>query len=308
MDSKKAILLLGLNDDETVTMENIKKQYRFQALKYHPDKNKSADACEKFQEIHLAYQYLMNYHFYEGEPDEEEEEKDFPENYKKMLFKFLNHIWGEKENNTFHKIIHIVLVKLSTECENHMILWMKNINVNLLKKIYDILLKYKEIFYFSDVFLQHIEEVIFEKNNKDFSNDLSIVLNPTIDDLFDNNLYKFTLDQEVYIVPLWHHELVYNYSGCDLYVRCFPLLPDHIQIDEKNNIIIEIKENAAILFQKEILKIEIGKRVFSINAGDLKIAKKQIKVLYNEGISAINSNSIYDISKKSNIILKIELI
>jgi curved DNA-binding protein CbpA len=38
----------------------IKKAYHRLAIKYHPDKNKSKDATEKFQKINSAYEILIN--------------------------------------------------------------------------------------------------------------------------------------------------------------------------------------------------------------------------------------------------------
>lgn len=50
--------LLGVAPDATDA--DLKKAYRKQAIKYHPDKNPSADAEEKFKEIAKAYQVLSD--------------------------------------------------------------------------------------------------------------------------------------------------------------------------------------------------------------------------------------------------------
>jgi DnaJ-class molecular chaperone len=50
--------LLGIS--KTATSEEIKKAYRQQALQWHPDKNKSAEAEQKFKQINQAYEVLSD--------------------------------------------------------------------------------------------------------------------------------------------------------------------------------------------------------------------------------------------------------
>ena len=115
---------------------------------------------------------------------------------------------------------------------------MQNLEKPSLIKIYEILTKNKQYLHIESDLLDKIEELISEK----IENDECIILQPCIDDLFENNLYKLTINQHIYIVPLWHTHMVYDNSGNDVYVKCFPILDDHIEIDKHNNIHIQHKE------------------------------------------------------------------
>ena len=57
---KHCLWILGL--DANVRYSQVKKRYRELALKFHPDKNKSSYASEKFKDIQYAYSKLKEIH------------------------------------------------------------------------------------------------------------------------------------------------------------------------------------------------------------------------------------------------------
>ncbi len=49
-----------LGVERGATPEDLKKAFRKQALKYHPDRNKEPDANDRFKEVNEAYQVLSD--------------------------------------------------------------------------------------------------------------------------------------------------------------------------------------------------------------------------------------------------------
>ena len=189
-------------------------------------------------------------------------------------------------------------------CEEKSIELLKNIDKHLLKTIYDMMLLYKEVLHFSCDFLEKINDILKIK----FDKDERIILHPLLDDLFENNLYKLTIDSELYIVPLWHHHLVYDSKTGEMYVDCYPILLEHIFIDDNNNIHIYIEFTIADLWSKEIIEFSLGSRIFYFKKETLLMKSYQQTIFYNQGIPIVNMLDMYDVSKKSNIIVHITII
>lgn len=305
MNYKKACKLLGIEETEPLTKEVLKRQYRMNALRYHPDKNNTPEACSKFQEIHAAYDFLLK--TVDGENifnvnfENEFEEEDNNDSYAGILMSFVKNIM--KNDGIQNSLYYIIIEKISNMCEKKALEMIEKVDKTVLIKIYEIIGKYSEILHFSNDFIEKIRMVL----NKKIENDECIILNPSIDDLFENNLYKLVVNDTTYIVPLWHDELVYDNNGNDLYVKCFPILSENITIDNKNNIHVNITYDVKEILEKDIVIVGIGKKNYEINPKELLLMKNQTVVLKNEGITKINTVDIYDISKKSNIIIYITL-
>ena len=112
----------------------------------------------------------------------------------------------------------------------------------------------------------------------------------------------------VYAVPLWHHELVYDNSGNDIYVKCEPILPENVVIDEYNNIIVSVEIKLSDVWNKETYTITMDENYqVEIPVEKIQFKTDQTVVLYGCGISKINTVDIYDIKKKGNIVVKIHI-
>ena len=288
MNYNKACDVLEINND--TSLDNIRKQYKLKALLYHPDKNKSQDAKSQFQEISEAYRYLLKH----NEHNEDDEKVLSNMDYKYYLFMFLKNII---KGNSPESLLYAILKKTTTVCSEKAIQLLQNLEKPSLIKIYEILTKNKNYLHVESELLDRIEKLINEK----IENDECIILQPSIDDLFENNLYKLKINQHVYIVPLWHNNLVYDNSGNDIYVKCFPILEDNIEIDKNNHIHIQISHSLQDIWEKQSFQINIGKRNIEVPIEQILLKKQQLICIKNSGISQMNSDNVYDVSQRSNI-------
>jgi len=311
-------------DPHTFTIESLKRQYRMMALKYHPDKNPCENASHKFQEVNNAYNYLKKYNSDEdedsdtGDDNNTDNENDPSDNncdkkqdtvspksyYGNILHSFIRNILSSVGDDTKNTLICSIISKIMDIGETHSLEYLKKIDKHVLVKIYDIMCKYKDVFHLSDSFLEKIKELVAFK----FENDECIILNPFIDDLLNDNLYKLRENGNTYIVPLWHHELVYDNSGADLYVKCIPLLPENMVIDENNNIHMIVKWEISRIWEKYEIPIFLGTREFHIQIKDIRVLKNQCITLREMGISRVNTKNIYDVSRRADILVHIELL
>jgi len=310
------ILNISLEQIElsNITQEYLKKQYHRMALKCHPDKNGNSDIAKKnFQKINEAYEYLsIELSILDDEYSKtcfdfvsSTDVKDSKFMYTSMLSKYLSILLKGNYNELFVQIIkeiiigcNVVSVKMFEDLDKHKAI-----------ELYYLLCKYKDVFYISEETLELVSSIIKEK----YKNDKIFILTPSLKDLFENNIYKLYVDEQFYLVPLWHNELYFDSpDGSEIIVLCNPTLPDKLTIDEDNNIYIkkEIKCDISLLemiMNDESICFEILDKKYFFPISNLYMKKKQNYILKGKGISKIIEKDIYNVNVKGDIIFEINL-
>ena len=311
MNWEQATKIIGVNDipisDLNLTI--IKRYYHKLSLLHHPDKNNNTEEAKiKFQEINEAYSYLNEVYYYDNDNDQDDENLFYENNsnnsftFSYFLKIFINSLFEKQYSDAVYKVVNDIL-------NNY-----KSISIKIfdgLEKenclmIYTFIMKYKNLLHLSQNIIDQIRLIILKK----YDNVSCYTLNPKINDLFENNVYKLCIKEEIYIVPLWHNELHFSTNdNQELIVLCNPTLPDNMSIDENNNIIIDFDisfTNVIQLLQKDAnFEIELdSNRKINIELSNLFLKKKQQYTVFGAGISTIKDD-IYDVEVKSDIILNI---
>jgi len=294
MNYNQACEILGL--DKKHTSDCVRKAYFRMALKYHPDKYKE-DNGEKFKEVKEAYDYLC-----EDNPLKKiniDADIDYKELIK-MCIKYFS-----PETNWENLFIDTSFHGIIKDCERISIKIFDKLNKNKAKQVYDFINKYN--------YVLGVDEVLLEKMKTGLQKKMVyeniIILNPTLKDLLNDNIYKLQIENNEFYVPLWHHELHFSLQERDLIVKCEPELEKNMWIDHKNNLYIYLEIPVKDLLLFGFYEFEYGEKLFKIKGQDLRIIKeKQVIILKSEGILHINEKCPYDDSSRSDVYVEVVLV
>ena len=302
------IACMTLEITSPFSLTDLKRQYRIMALKNHPDKhvpdvgNMYAD---KFKKIGASYEYLTNFlenSSYEQEYDGKKNNSfsnDDTMDYNSLFTGFLSSFFSSN-----HSDVQEIISTILSGCQNISVTLFENMDKDRAIKIFEFINTYHHILYIPTNIVEKIKDIIIDK----IKDDNIIILNPSFNDLLNDNIYMMDFEDEKYYVPLWHDEIYYKHNGNNLIVKCIPDLPENITLDNDNNLIINIYENISDIFNVE--KISCGNYGGSdiyIPVDELKIVKLQKYVFKNIGISTINHTDMYDNTYKSNIVFIIHI-
>ena len=224
---------------------------------------------------------------------EGEGEKD--NSYVNILEQFINGILNKNiDTNNFLSILNNKCSELSIELLQH---FSKDTLVNL-HKFVD---KYSDILHINKDIVQKLEILI-----KDYTkNDTIQSINLSLENLINDEIYKLEIEDEIYYIPTWHHELVYEISGNLLIVQCVPDLPEYITLDQYNNLYVNLSMTIKSILNDDSITINIGTKKYIIPINELYIRKYQRYIFKSQGMSLINTKEIYNIDIRANVYVDI---
>lgn len=264
--------------------KELRNSYYIKALKYHPDKNPSQNANEQFQEIIDAYRYLSQHK--NTDPEEY--------SYFKILERFICDL-------TDHNIdIKHFLSILNNKYTEISIQLLQKLSKDTLLKFHTFIKQYNDILNINGLIVCTLDELV----KKHTENDTVICLPTSLDNLMNDDIYKLEYNEEIYYIPLWHNELIYDLSNTSLIVRCVSDMPEYMSLDCYNNLTINLSMTLESIINQETITINIVLNQYTIPIKQLYIKKYQ-RFIFKKGISQIDINDIYNVENRANIYVDI---
>jgi hypothetical protein len=313
MNSRQAYKVLEL--EPGAAHETIRRQYKMLALKYHPDKNKAEGAADKYREIKEAHDVLCISKADSKDPLGPSVSGWFStgsSTYARTAADFFEMIYNDEQLQ--RRIFHPLLMRVVGSCEEKALDMFKKMEKKKARKLYDILMLYQDTLHLSADILVKIRGIVegpFGGEGSEESSEESttpvediVVLNPNIDDLLNQSVYKLKQEDGIILfVPLWHRELEYD----GVFVDCLPTLPDNVGLDEDNNIHVNCALKVADLWDKDEVEVLVGSRAYNLDINRLRLVSKQVVQMEGLGIPVPNEADIFNVSRLSSVYAHVEI-
>lgn len=322
MNSQQAYKVLEL--EPGAAYKTIRRQYKMLALKYHPDKNKADGAADKYREIKEAHDVLCISKTDPADPTDPTGDGWFSKygldktalgssTYARAASDFFEMIYNDEQFQ--RRIFHPLLMRVVGSCEEKALAMFRKMEKTKALKLYDILILYQDTLHLSADTLAKIHQIIeasiseatlSEATLSEATNPVEdiIVLNPDIDDLLNQSVYKLKRgDSETLFVPLWHRELEYD----GVFVDCVPTLSDNIWLDELNNIHVKCGFKVGDLWDKDVVDIQVGGHTYNLDVGMLRLVSRQTVRVGGQGIPVPNEADIFNVSRLSSVYAHVEI-
>jgi len=287
-----------LNIKIPYSKNELKKAYMNAALKYHPDKSKNPDANIIFNNVTQAYHYLND--LLDNNIINQEDKNNEDNSYFSLISQFFSMAFISNESidpTQIDKLIH----SFKNDCKEFSLKVIEDFNPETLFKLWDYIIRFKDLFNFNEDTLNKIQVIIKKK----LQNNQIFILNPNLNNILNNDTFKLIYEGEQYLVPLWRDFTYFKLNNNDyIYVKTIPNLPDNYFIQKINNNIYNLEinyfTNIEYLLNNNIT-IKLPTILIDIKTPQLHIKKYQ-KVIYKKN-GIINYNDQLDIISIGDIII-----
>ena len=306
--------VMGIVDIADVTESNIKRAFRKIAVNVHPDKG-GGDAG-KFVELTEARdtlsEFLIAKAFAGSRGTDGTDGTDGTEgtdgtdgtnsggsvddkNCGSDIWEWVASAMRTKDsteiNNAFRKMVGDVAMKLFDTVGTE----------NMLRN-YELFVKYREFLCLDDDTLDAIKARISQSTH-------AVILNPTVDDLLNDNVFRLNYMDDLFNIPLWHSELYYDLSEGELVVRCVPILGDDVWISGTGDIHkcvdVWLNPGSPDFDWTGSESVAVGCRTFTVLYGDLKVVPTQSVVFRGMGPAKINTQDMYDVCERLDVVIHV---
>ena len=327
---QSSLHILGFADGVAPSsIKELNKRYHLLALKHHPDKafadSSVKDTTERFKEINDAHKRVKDY-FYSSDTDNYNYETET--GYDSILQLFIRTILvkmsasatgaSAADASAIQSLIQLIITKGIQSG----ITMFRNMEKHSCITIYDLLSKNQDLFGISREMMDELSRIVEEKTGED----LVVRLNPSLLDMLLDRVYILQENAHSYYIPLWHSELHFKKAAAaaaddalehEVIVLCDPELPEHVDIDDDNNVFISLDVDIRELFAKQIVPVYINDEVTShgfvyyLHACDVRLSNtRQCVILHGSGgVAKCNTHSkdIYNVGQRANVYANIRL-
>ena len=309
-----------------LTNEYIKKQYHKAALKWHPDKNHDnvEEATENFQKVSEAYNFLSKliiternrnngihiWRYADDSSEREERENVFVsseanKNYINMVTNALASLF----KGDYKGLVAHIVNELGNSNRDYIREQLTTMEKQKAFDIYNLLHANKDLFLIDDDLLDFVSTIIKEK----YKDDEVYIIRPSLNDLLESSIYKLHVNDKLYLVPLWHHEMYFDKKDTngtingEIIVFCQPKLPPNMSIDEYNNLYVRhTMQLTNELLKRGFVSLQVGPKTYSIPLNQLTIQKKQVYKIKGRGLPKLTTDT-YSVEPKADIIVTIDM-
>ena len=302
---ENALKILGikikLND---LNYKDLRSAYLKKSLKHHPDKNGGND--EEFKKIVNAYEILHEYLRSKKKADTNNIKTQT--SFNSILEEIINEIYYNSGKKWSTEFINTTIQSIIKSVLSNSFKIFDNLDSNISLEVYDFLVNFNRNSGFIDEsYMTKLKKILQKKTG------YIIILQPSINDLLEDKIYRLNYLGNDYFVPLWHNELIFDNikdKNENLIVKVIPDISENIYIDDDNNVKYKIKldvNDLKKIYNLGYAEIKIGNKIINIPSNKINLGKNNQLFKYSDGIIKINEINIFDSSKRGSIIVDIEV-